>query len=83
MLGVFIVGALTSNYGGTTVATVIENGDSPIVIQSILDAFCQADSSGSDPRPVLPDEEEELEARYLHRSAAGDRSGRRILWYLA
>ena len=36
MLGVFIVGALTSNYGGTTVATVIENGDSPIVIQSIL-----------------------------------------------
>mgnify|MGYP002894904232 CR=1 FL=1 len=27
----------TSNYGGTTVATVIENGDSPIVIQSILD----------------------------------------------
>ena len=34
---VFIVGALTSNYGGTTVATVIENGDSPIVIQSILD----------------------------------------------
>ena len=37
MLGVFIVGALTSNYGGTTVATVIENGDSPIVIQSILD----------------------------------------------
>ena len=37
MLGVFIVGALTPNYGGTTVATVIENGDSPIVIQSILD----------------------------------------------
>ena len=37
ILGVFIVGALTSNYGGTTVATVIENGDSPIVIQSILD----------------------------------------------
>ena len=37
MLGVFIVGALTSNYGGTTIATVIENGDKPIVIQSILD----------------------------------------------
>ena len=37
---------------------------------------------GSDPRPVLPDEEEELEARYLHRSAAGDRSGRRIHWCL-
>ena len=37
MLGVFIVGALTSNYGGTTVALEIANGDSPIVIQSILD----------------------------------------------
>ena len=37
LLGVFIVGALTSNYGGTTVNMVIENGDSPIVIQSILD----------------------------------------------
>lgn len=37
MLGVFIVGALTSNYGGTTINLVIENGDSPIVIQSILD----------------------------------------------
>ena len=37
MLGVFIVGALTSNYGGTTVSLVIPNGDSPIVLQSILD----------------------------------------------
>lgn len=37
MLGVFIVGALTSNYGGTTIALTIENGESPIVIQSILD----------------------------------------------
>ena len=37
LLGVFIVGAQTSNYGGTTVNMVIENGDSPIVIQSILD----------------------------------------------
>ena len=37
LLGVFIVGALTSNYGGTTVNMVIENGESPIVIQSILD----------------------------------------------
>lgn len=37
MLGVFVVGALTSNYGGTTIALVIENGESPIVIQSILD----------------------------------------------
>ena len=37
MLGVFVVGALTSNYGGTTIALTIENGESPIVIQSILD----------------------------------------------
>ena len=37
LLGVFIVGALTSNYGGTTINLVVENGDSPIVIQSILD----------------------------------------------
>lgn len=37
MLGVFVVGALTSNYGATTINMVIENGDSPIVIQSILD----------------------------------------------
>ena len=39
MLGVFIVGALTSNYGGTTVALTIPNGESPIVIQSILDGI--------------------------------------------
>ncbi len=37
MLGVFVVGALTSNYGGTTIALEIENGESPIIIQSILD----------------------------------------------
>lgn len=37
MLGVFVVGALTSNYGGTTIALTIENGENPIVIQSILD----------------------------------------------
>lgn len=37
MLGVFIVGALTSNYGGTTIALEIANGDKPIVIQDILD----------------------------------------------
>ena len=37
LLGVFIVGALTSNYGGTTINLVVENGESPIVIQSILD----------------------------------------------
>ena len=37
MLGVFIVGALTSNYGTTTLNLVIENGESPIVVQDILD----------------------------------------------
>ena len=37
MLGVFIVGALTSNYGGTTLALEIANGEAPINIQSILD----------------------------------------------
>lgn len=39
MLGVFIVGALTSNYGGTALAIEIANGDSPIVIQNILDGI--------------------------------------------
>lgn len=39
MLGVFIVGALTSNYGGTTISLVIPNGESPIVIQNILDGI--------------------------------------------
>ena len=34
LLGVFIVGALTSNYGGTTIAPVLENGTT---VQSILD----------------------------------------------
>ena len=34
MLGVFVVGALTSNYGGTTIVPVLENGQT---IQSILD----------------------------------------------
>lgn len=37
LLGVFIVGALTSNYGGTTTVLEIPNGESPIVLQSILD----------------------------------------------
>ena len=37
MLGVFIVGALTSNYGATSLAIEIANGDSPINIQNILD----------------------------------------------
>jgi PTS system IID component, man family (TC 4.A.6) len=37
MLGVFIVGALTSNYGSTSIALKIANGEKPIVIQDILD----------------------------------------------
>ena len=36
MLGVFVVGALTSNYGGTTIAPVLENGKT---VQSILDGI--------------------------------------------
>lgn len=34
LLGVFVVGALTSNYGGTTIVPVLENGKT---VQSILD----------------------------------------------
>ena len=37
MLGVFIVGALTSNYGATKLGIVIPNGEAPINIQGILD----------------------------------------------
>ncbi len=37
MLGIFIVGALTSNYGVTKLAIEIPNGESPIIIQDILD----------------------------------------------
>ncbi len=38
VLGVFIVGALIANYGGgTELGMVIQNGESPIVIQSYLD----------------------------------------------
>ena len=36
LLGVFVVGALTSNYGGTTIAPVLENGQT---VQSILDGI--------------------------------------------
>lgn len=39
LLGVFIVGALTSNYGATKLAIEIPNGESPIVIQNILDGI--------------------------------------------
>ena len=37
ILGVFIVGALTSNYGATKLAIEIPNGESPIILQNILD----------------------------------------------
>lgn len=40
ILGVFIVGALTANYGGgTTTGIVFENGESPIVLQTYLDTI--------------------------------------------
>ena len=39
LLGVFIVGALTSNYGATKLAIEIPNGEAPIVIQNILDGI--------------------------------------------
>ena len=37
ILGVFVVGALTSLYGGTKLGIQIANGEKPIVIQTILD----------------------------------------------
>ncbi|MDY5742190.1 MAG: PTS system mannose/fructose/sorbose family transporter subunit IID [Lachnospiraceae bacterium] len=37
LLGVFIVCALTSNYGKTAIKTTIPNGNAPIVLQNILD----------------------------------------------
>ena len=36
MLGVFVVGALTCNYGATTLKIAIENGESDIIVQDIL-----------------------------------------------
>lgn len=39
LLGVFVVGALTSNYGATTIKLQFENGESPIIIQDILDGI--------------------------------------------
>jgi PTS system N-acetylgalactosamine-specific IID component len=39
ILGVLVVGALTSAYGATSTPIVLANGDSPIVIQSILDGI--------------------------------------------
>lgn len=37
LLGVFIVGALTCNYGATKLGIIIPNGEAPIDIQKILD----------------------------------------------
>ncbi len=37
MLGVFVVGALTCNYGATTLKIAIENGESDIIVQNIID----------------------------------------------
>ena len=39
ILGVLVVGALTSAYGATSTPIVLANGDSPIVIQNILDGI--------------------------------------------
>lgn len=42
MLGVFVVGALTCNYGGTGLGIVIPNGEKPIDVQSLLDGILPA-----------------------------------------
>jgi len=39
ILGILVVGALTSLYGGTTIALQIPNGESPIVLQTVLDGI--------------------------------------------
>lgn len=39
LLGVFVVGALTANYGNTTFRMVIPNGEKPIVIQDLLNGI--------------------------------------------
>ena len=39
LLGVFVVGALTSNYGATAIKLQFENGESPLIIQDILDGI--------------------------------------------
>ncbi len=39
LLGVFVVGALTCLYGGTKLGIEIPNGESPIIIQSVLDGI--------------------------------------------
>lgn len=42
LLGVFVVGALTCNYGATTLGMVIPNGEKPIDIQGLLDGILPA-----------------------------------------
>ncbi|MFV0379871.1 MAG: PTS system mannose/fructose/sorbose family transporter subunit IID [Anaerorhabdus sp.] len=42
MLGVFVVGALTCNYGATSLGMIIDNGDKPINIQALLDGILPA-----------------------------------------
>lgn len=42
MLGVFVVGALTCNYGGTRLGMVIPNGEKPIDVQALLDGILPA-----------------------------------------
>lgn len=42
LLGVFVVGALTCNYGATTLGMEIANGDTPIVIQDKLNSILPA-----------------------------------------
>ncbi len=42
MLGVFVVGALTCNYGGTKLGIVIPNGEAQIDVQALLDGVLPA-----------------------------------------
>lgn len=42
MLGVFVVGALTCNYGGTSLGMVIPNGESTIDVQGLLNGILPA-----------------------------------------
>lgn len=42
ILGVFVVGALTANYGATSLGMVIPNGESTINIQALLDGILPA-----------------------------------------
>ncbi len=42
MLGVFIVGALTCNYGATRLGIIIPNGDKPVNIQGLMDGILPA-----------------------------------------